>query len=381
MKKPLVAFAILSAFVAADAQVDRGGGIFGFGRKQEQISAGLFPDTAPVQTSAPVVYPDATTSPSAPAPLGPRLPEPNGENIFRNGSPQDVDSVSYVIENGEKVEKDDGKKSRGRLFGFGKKEEDEIVAPIPPATYTAPESAPAPVAVPAPAPIVSEAVSPRPEPVAEEIADAFPRPEDAEKEKKSGGMFSFFNRDKSKNDPGPVIAPVPNDAPIPAEPVVAEAPAPQPVASDPVSAPAPVPADPVPAPQPAPADPGPSFASADLPSQEPDQKKGGFSLPNPMKNLKAPSLPEIKAPNLPEIKQPSLPERKRNIDMTNAETIIANGEIVEQQDDLVETNMVDTSSGPRQAPQVVDGVTTYSSWDDVGGRSTSAADKILQQIR
>ncbi|MEM9018772.1 MAG: hypothetical protein AAGC68_17315, partial [Verrucomicrobiota bacterium] len=76
------------------------------------------------------------------------------------------------------------------------------------------------------------------------------------------------------------------------------------------------------------------------------------------------------------------PKPPREIDMTGAETIIANGEILGEEEDIVESNRVAAGSSPeRQAPRVVDGVTTYSSWDDVNARNVSAADKILNQIR
>jgi hypothetical protein len=42
---------------------------------------------------------------------------------------------------------------------------------------------------------------------------------------------------------------------------------------------------------------------------------------------------------------------------------------------------VAASSGPRQAPQVVNGVKTYTSWDDVNANSSSAADRIIGRMR
>ena len=67
--------------------------------------------------------------------------------------------------------------------------------------------------------------------------------------------------------------------------------------------------------------------------------------------------------------------------MTGAETIIANGEIVEPEEDIVETNIVSSGDGHREPPRIVNGVKTYSSWEDVEARSVSAADKILNSIR
>jgi hypothetical protein len=71
---------------------------------------------------------------------------------------------------------------------------------------------------------------------------------------------------------------------------------------------------------------------------------------------------------------------KKDIDLTGAETIIQNGEIVAGSDPLAAAVQTDTTA-PRQAPQVVNGVKTYSSWNDVDARSASAADKIISRIR
>jgi hypothetical protein len=38
-------------------------------------------------------------------------------------------------------------------------------------------------------------------------------------------------------------------------------------------------------------------------------------------------------------------------------------------------------AAPRQAPQVVNGVKTYASWDDVGALTNSAADRLIGGIR
>jgi hypothetical protein len=188
-------------------------------------------------------------------------------------------------------------------------------------------------------------------------------------------MFGFFSRKNVK---------IPDPAPTFQTPVVADTPTadatPVVTAPEVVDSPVPAPALTPPAPQtvatestPATAAPLPNFAGVNIPEKE----KNGFAIPNPMKNLK---MPTIKVPANP-IKAIRPPRKEKTIDLTGAETIIANGEIIGGQGDIVETNRVSTQSGPRQAPQVINGVTTYSSWDDVGGRSVSAADKILSQIR
>src|SRR6056300_1423402 len=102
MKKLPLTLLLLLAFMPADAQVDRGGGIFGFGRKKEQINSGLFPDSAP---TAPVNASYKTNAPATSAPpQPPAMPAPNGENIFRSIVPHKVESASFVIKNGQKVE-------------------------------------------------------------------------------------------------------------------------------------------------------------------------------------------------------------------------------------------------------------------------------------
>jgi hypothetical protein len=72
---------------------------------------------------------------------------------------------------------------------------------------------------------------------------------------------------------------------------------------------------------------------------------------------------------------------KKEIDLTGAETIIQNGEIVAGSDPLATAAVQTDTTGPRQAPQVVNGVKTYSSWNDVDARSASAAEKIISRIR
>jgi hypothetical protein len=365
MKYLPLTLTLLFGLVSADAQVSSGSGIFGFGRKKEQINAGLFPDatsTQPVQVSAPV------SSPAPPA-AAPTPPPRTSDNIFRGGAPQEIDAVSYVIEDGRKVEKTDKPKKAG-FFGFGKKEKTDdaeatpILEPIPTSSYPDPDEAttdPTPeFRAPAP-PAISETVQPdadaavtRATETVAEVADFSPVADDA-KEKKSG-MFSFFNRKSKQEEPAPVVQP---------EPVVVNDPAPVEVAA-PVSTPTPA--------QPGATETAP--VSTDIPTfagvETPGTEKSGFSLPNPMKNLKPPSIP---------LKSLRPPKREKTIDMTGAETIISNGEIVDGQEDIVESNIVTNETGTREAPRIVNGVKTYSSWDDVGGRSISAADKILDQIR
>ena len=384
MKKLPLTLLLLLAFVPADAQVDRGGGIFGFGRKKEQINSGLFPDSAP---TAPVSASYKTNAPATSAPpQPPAMPAPNGENIFRSIVPQKVESASFVIKNGQKVEQGTEKK-KTKLFGFGKKKklnktaETNVLKTIPtqPAPVSPDQNGPAPTTdyTPTAPVVVEEAVAD----TNETRADTTDIPSEAranikeEPKKKKSKMFGFFSRKNVK---------IPDPAPTFQTPVVADTPAadatPVVTAPEVVDSPVPAPALTPPAPQPvatestpATAAPHPNFAGVNIPKKE----KSGFAIPNPMKNLK---MPTIKVPANP-IKAIRPPRKEKTLDLTGAETIIANGEIIEGQGDIVETNRVSTQSGPRQAPQVINGVTTYSSWDDVGGRSVSAADKILSQIR
>jgi len=388
MKKLPLTLLLLLAFVPADAQVDRRGGIFGFGRKKEQINSGLFPDsapTAPVNASYTTNAP-ATSAPQTSATKPPTMPDPNGENIFRSIVPQKVKPASYVIKNGQKVEQETEKK-KTKLFGFGKKDkpnktaETNVVKTIPtqPAPVYPDQNGPAPTTdyTPSAPVVVEEAIADTNETRADtaDIPSEALASIEAEPKKKKSKMFGFFSRKNNK---------IPDPAPTFRTPVVADTPAadatPVVTAPEVVDSPVPAPSLTPPAPQPvatestpATAAPLPNFAGVNTPKKE----KSGFAIPNPMKSLK---MPTIKVPANP-IKAIRPPTKEKTVDLTGAETIIANGEIIEGQGDIVETNRVSTQTGPRQAPQVINGVTTYSSWDDVGGRSVSAADKILSQIR
>ena len=76
-----------------------------------------------------------------------------------------------------------------------------------------------------------------------------------------------------------------------------------------------------------------------------------------------------------------IPSMKKDVDYTGAETIIQDGEIVDEEPDDFVMEVESTETGTREPPKVVNGVKTYSSWDDVDARSLSPADKILNQIR
>ena len=63
---------------------------------------------------------------------------------------------------------------------------------------------------------------------------------------------------------------------------------------------------------------------------------------------------------------------------------IQNGEIVSNDTEVASDATPAPASGPvtaREAPRVVNGAMTYSSWEDVEATNVSAADKILKQMR
>lgn len=316
----LVSFFLTSA----DAQVKRGGGLFGFGGNDEdQISSDLFP--APATSETP---------------------------IFRGGEPEPIDEVSYVIENGEKIEKEVDSKRKGFL-SFGKKADKaaddviEAVPVIPAPSYPDPTSAtiatPSPPAAPA---IVETTVAETSTAVMEAVNEPV-----EEAKKKSGGLFSFFGK---KDDE---IPDAPTMLETGAEEIVTEVTTTV-AEANPYQAPAPATTTAAPTTTtvtPVAADPVPQFAGM-------EEEKEGFSLPNPLAKMRN-------------------QKEEKTIDLTGAETIIQNGEIVGETEDIVESNKVQTTSGERQPPRIVNGVKTYSSWDDVDARSVSAADKILNQMR
>lgn len=322
---PALTLAIAATMSISDAQVKKKSGFFGFGRDEEQISAGLFPVDAPaaspVQTSAPAY----------------QSPARDNDGIFRGGGPTDVQPVSYTIEGGERVEKEVSEKRN--FFAFGRKEKEDqaeaaLLTPVPDSNYTQP----------------SEVVEPPviPEPVADPVSE--PRlmqdvPEEAiaqpVEEKKSGGFFSFFSRKKDSepeaSDPAPIVS----------EPVVvteAEETTEEVPETEAEPTMVEVPAD-------------PEFAD-NTNSKKEDSERDGI----------LPPLPKIKVP-------------KKPTNYENVETIIENGEIVGEDESIVEDNIVSEGPVGTEPPKIVDGVKTYSSWDDVDARSASAADKILQKIR
>jgi hypothetical protein len=379
---------------AADPPSKRSGGLFGFGsQKTEQISAGLFPEAGYAVAPSDAVV----TSSPAPAPTG-------GNEIFRSGQPQQVSAVSYVIQNGRKIEQpivpaaeivsppaetpapvtaamtsgtesgaelanSEGRK-KGGLFAFGRRndevEENEVVTPVPAAGgFAPPRAVPPMVAGAAPAPVMAVPAVPA-APAATPVIETADTPNFAgvkkEKEEKSG-WIPFLSR--KKNDSAPEMAPT---APAPAviaaaEPTPAATPAPAPAANTP-------------------AQPAATTAATTAANSTADAPTTTFEVPR--KETKKEEKKEIKPGSsgggiLSPIANIRVP--RKDLDLSSAETIIQNGEIVAESESSIKTAPAPGPTGQRQAPQVVNGVKTYSSWNDVGAPSSSAADKIIGSLR
>jgi hypothetical protein len=414
MKRRLLLATLLCAasLNAADPPAKRGGGLFGFGApKSEQISAGLFPERGyAAETSNTIV----TSSANAPTSGS------GGSEIFRSGQPQPVDAVSYVIQNGRKVERpieaaapvaataapvaqavapaassgvelasDEGRK-RGGLFAFGRRgdsaDENEVVTPVPteggfappratpsaaPASSAAPAPAPAPV-VAAPA-LAPPAIPAAPATPAVPVTETAETPDFAGVEKEKGDKFGWIPfMGRKKQDGAPVMeaaapavvataeplvaAPAPTGAaPAPAKPAVAAA---KPAAASTTATTATTATAATTAPTTTFEVPRDESKKAEKKEVKPGSSGGG--LLSPIANIRVP---------------------RKEIDLTSAETIIQDGEIVAGSETNFNTVPEPSSTVQRQAPQVVNGVKTYTSWGDVNARSSSAADKIIGSMR
>lgn len=326
-----------SAGHSADPPSKRGG-LFGFGApKTEQISAGLFP----------------SGDQSVRQPTGPRL---ESDTIFRHGSPQPLTAVNSVTKNGRTVEtpatpavaapisepsmvltsSDDRKK--GGFFAFGRKNEseNEIVTPVP-----APSDA---------APILSTPI-PRAS-VATPVMTGAPQSEvprfeggTVAKEEK-WGWHPFARKKAERSDQMEIPAASPVETIATAVPVATPT---KPSTTSTVASAAPTSSTTYEVPR----------NTAKKEDSKKDAKPSGGIL-SPIANIRIP---------------------RKDVDLTSAETIIQNGEIVHETATTYDSSPNRGDSGPRKAPQIVDGVKTYSSWGDVNARSTSAADKILNSIR
>lgn len=370
---PFLAIALVLVLPATDGLADQNKSeIFGFGRKRNQISNALFPGgtatgTGPAASEAPVVERDSDT-------------------IFRGGKPKKVKSAAYVIKDGEKIEQPIPEpKAKPSLLSKFKKGSEEPT-PLMTATNASVEEEKKPIKllptiplkkekkeeVVAAAPIAPEVRAEEPTEAEAPAFTAAPMTP-AEEEKKSGGLFSFFSREKKKEEPA-TITPIPVATAEEEPPTLAAAP----VASSSTDIP-----DAPGYEERAPAKPKPEPAASPASATEPTENTSPPEVP-----LFVESTPEVEKKEKREKKELSLPNPiaafkpdPKPINMEGAETIIENGEIVTKQEDIVESNIVKTGDGKKEPPRIVDGVKTYNSWEDVEGRNVSAADKILSQMR
>ncbi len=368
----LLTFATPLALFALDPP-SRRGGIFGFGKSSgSQISSDLFP----TQGNS-----GSTTVPSA----------PEQKNIFRGGHPKKVKPSSYVIENGQKLEKalpssqpssvapepvseaisstETAATKRGfSWLPFGKKDADaesskEVEAPKTVETVPAPliQATPLKADTTKALPVKSPPVS-RPAPPAQHAVPlATQSPVEANDQKK-GGLLSWLPFIGRKGDDAP-DAPIVPTAPLIATPIAA------------TTAPA--------------AKPTPRTESTVTKKPEPKTEKPASSDVAVFEIRRDPNAPVVEEKPTKSASESTFPSPrsiirfpKKEVDLTGAETIIQNGEIVNESNPAVASAFESkASTGPRQAPQVVNGVKTYSSWKDVDARPASVADRILNQIR
>jgi hypothetical protein len=397
MKRRLLLATLLSAasLNAADPPAKRGGGFFGFGApKGEQISGGLFPDRGYAAESSNTIVTSSANAPTSGS---------GGSEIFRSGQPQPVDAVSYVIQNGRKVERpvetavpvatpgapattspvaqeavadasngvglasNEGRK-RGGLFAFGRRadssDENEVVAPVPTeGGFAPPRATPAAAPAPAAAAPAPPAIPASPATSAVPVTETAETPNFAGVEKERGDKFGWIPfMGRKKQDAAPVMEAAAPAVVATAEPVVA-APAPTsatPAPAKPATAASPAAATTVSTTAPTTTFEVPRDESKKEEKKEVKPGSSGGGVLSPIANIRVP---------------------RREIDLTSAETIIQDGEIVAGSETNFDIVPEPGSTGQRQAPQVVNGVKTYNSWDDVNARSSSAADKIIGSMR
>ncbi len=365
----LITISLIATCSVSLAQVKKGG-LFGLSRSDE-LSSELFPNVAP--TAEPVTSADIDEIAAAPK------DQKQGFNIFRGGKPKKVDDVSYEIADGEIIEKElapqpikaEAAPKKG-LFSFGKKKQEvteEINEEVGKVIESVPSVPTAPITnIPSTARITAPSIPGTSTVAAPEIIAATNVVAEEVKETKSKKRFPFFGK---KSNPVPVDLPVGTVAVGTAPEAVVALQTPKPATG---SAPKPaaspihkvVPIEPVGEPVGKPeAASAPTVASADtIPKFEeskPEKKEGGFL--SPITKL--------------------MPEKKtKTIDLTGAETIIQDGEIVVGSETTIE-NIASSSEaiGERAPPQIINGVKTYSSWDDIDATNVSAASKILERMR
>lgn len=324
--------------LTAQAQEPKKGSIFKFGKKEEGVSSGLFPDSKPAEKKW--------------------VPGKEGENMFIKPSnpaakPAPKPKPAPVKTSPTVAKPIAANRKKGGFFSFGKKSTkssaDAVITPLPekvrpqiqkPTTHSLSMSKKKPVAVP------TQAGKP------------------VGKEKSGGGVFSFFPGKKKKPSTESDLKAIANSTKyqgvkdtqassvdqkkVSSKPV---APASQSTVLNPVTS-----AD--------------QFTAQTVTTVKDQTKKEKHKI----------GFPKLSMPSLPKIKMPG-----KKTDYTSVENVMKDGAFVEKTDS--ETTFSNASattarpSGQRHPPTIVNGVKTYSSWDDVEGKSSSAADKILRQLR
>ncbi len=328
----------------SEAQAVKSGGLFGFKKKGSQVSGDLFPDQSS-QPQAELISQEIET----PRPVA-RLSE-DGESFSQD---QAIEAEGIFREGAEPVVQRDKKKG-GFVFPFGKKKKSGndanlIPVPVPPTAPMPGQITANPVPVAAPVAPVARPTPPSAESVEQQItatpveserkpSSEEPIFEGVEEEEKSGG-FSFFSwRDKKKN--------VNTARTLPADQSMQKT------------------------------EDGAVIITAD-PSHLAAQQSNPGSLLIGNESTENDRGGLFSGMTKPKVR------RKKNVDYSNFETVMENGEFVEDEDDgfsATSAPAAPVSNGESSGPRMINGVKTYSSWDEVGGRTTSAADKILRQVR
>ena len=335
---PLILVGILfQVFITPGTAQVKSGGFLGFKKKGSQVSGGLFPDD--------VLVPRDPSFESSSSPSSELTDDEPSNGIFREGE-------TPVVQRDEK--------KGGFVFPFGKKRNQSNTAdsnlisePVPPvlnspseAVTVAEEISPQVMENTSPAPVVADTAgdttaneAPRANPSEEPVFDS-----NGDEEEDRGGVFSFFSwKDRKKTSSS-------NDADT------------DPLANANVET----------------GEDGVVIIKAD-----PDKLAGNNNKPGSVLIGNEPTADDSSGglfSGLTKTKE----RRKKPVDYSNFETVMENGEFVEKDEpDFSAATAPATApvDGEVRAPQVIDGVKTYSSWDQVGGRNVSAAEKILRNAR
>jgi len=309
--------------LSSEAQKPKKGGFLGFGKKEEKVSGGLFPDKKQE--------------------LG-----KEGEKMFKDGGSATTKPPVPTQAEIPVAEKTSKSKKKGGFFSFGKKSESQ---PVIPGIAPIPENAgPITLSNP-PAPSTTGAAILLNNPAL--VTPSAPK-------EKGKRKFSFFPKRKKDQideidlkkiaDAG-VYQTVEGTAPTPGSPTNH-----QETASPPTDS---------------------NSSIDDLIAQAQTGSPQEPQANQTKKKKRKLGFPKLAMPSLPKVKKPG-----KKTDYTSVETVMKDGAFVEKTEtETTFSNAPLNENGERRPPTVVNGVKTYSSWNDVEGRSTSAADKILRQLR